>query len=374
MDFRKAPISKDNVLSAAELVKKLATLIGEDFKLSNNPKTNGSKLRKLISATLDNPLKSVALKNDYEVLSKKGKGVPRLLAELIDTYIITTGKSYNLQVWNRFPNSSLAIIRYNNGEIISPSDIRFILVKIDTINEKIDSIVILTPAYIENKFGVFGKPTIKNQLLVSEKERIKIITGDKVDFRPDTLHIASISQKAYKVPTSLAQNFDTTDVLSLDVIRTVVADKLIGSTLNGGDTKTRGQALERKVLDLLGYGEDSKLVGGYPDVPNQLLEVKVQDAQTIDLGLYSPQFKEPIAGVNGCTTEDIRYLIALTNAQSHIIEGIILSSGLRLGDRFSYVSDKSFKCQRSIPMDFFEKYKGQCVFNPQDQKQPLLGD
>lgn len=374
MDFRKAPISKDNVLSAAELVKKLATLIGEDFKLSNNPRTNGSKLRKLISTTLDDPQKSVALKDDYEVLPKKGKGVPRLLAELVDTYIVTTGHSYNLQVWNRSPNSSLAIIRYNNGEIISPKDIRFICVKIDTINEKIDSIVILTPAYIENKFGVFSKPTIKNQLLVSEKERIKIITGDKVDFRPDTLCIASISQKAYKVPTSLAQNFNTTDVFSLDVIRTVVADKLIGTTLNGGDTKTRGQALERKVLDLLGYGKDSKLVGGYPDVPNQLLEVKVQDAQTIDLGLYSPQFKEPIAGVNGCTTEDVRYLIALTNAQSHIIEGVILSSGLRLGDKFSYVSDKSFKHQRTIPMAFFEKYKGQCVFNPQDQKQLPLGD
>ena len=75
MDFRKAPISKDNVLSAAELVKKLATLIGEDFKLSNNPKTNGSKLRKLISATLDNPLKSVALKNDYEVLRSEEHNV-----------------------------------------------------------------------------------------------------------------------------------------------------------------------------------------------------------------------------------------------------------------------------------------------------------
>lgn len=373
MDFTKAPVSKENVLTAAELVEKLATLIGEEFKLSNKPRTDGSRLRKLISATLDDPQKKVALKDDYEVLPKRGKGVPRLLAELVDTYIITTGKSYNLQVWNRFPNSGLAIIRYNNGEIISPSDIRFIFVKIDTINEKIDSIIILTPTYIENKFGVFGKPTIKNQLLVSEKERTKIITGDKVDFRPDTFNIVSISQKAYKVPTSLAQNFNTTDVLSLDIIKTVVADKLIGTILDGGDTKTRGQALERKVLDLLGYGEDSKLVGGYPDVPNQLLEVKVQDTQTIDLGLYSPQFNEPIAGVDGCTTEDVRYLIALTNAKSHIVEGVILSSGLRLGDRFSYVSDKSFKCQRSIPMDFFEKYKGQCVFNPQNQKQLPLG-
>ena len=214
------------------------------------------------------------------------------------------------------------------------------------------------------KFGLFGKPTIKNQLLVSDKERTKIITGCLIDFRPDTPNILNIAHKEYKVPSSLAQEFNAYDILSLDVIKSVVADKLIGTTLDGGDTKTRGQALERRVLDLLGFGGNSKLVGGFPDVPNQLLEVKVQDTQTIDLGLYSPQFKESVGNFVGYTTEDVRYLIALTNPHTHIIDGVILSSGLHLGDGFSYVSDKSFKCQRSIPMEFFEKYKGQCVFNP----------
>ena len=80
MDFTKAPVSKENVLTAAELVEKLATLIGEEFKLSNKPRTDGSRLRKLISATLDDPQKKVALKDDYEVLPKRGKGVPRLFA------------------------------------------------------------------------------------------------------------------------------------------------------------------------------------------------------------------------------------------------------------------------------------------------------
>jgi len=64
------------------------------------------------------------------------------------------------------------------------------------------------------------------------------------------------------------------------------------------------------------------------------------------------------------TTFDIRYLIALTNPDTEIIEGIILSPGERLGDVFSYVSDKSYKCQRSIPMSFFERYKDQVVINP----------
>ena len=38
--------------------------------------------------------------------SPKQKGVPSFLREYIDTYIITTGNSYNLQVWNRNPNSA----------------------------------------------------------------------------------------------------------------------------------------------------------------------------------------------------------------------------------------------------------------------------
>ena len=36
----------------------------------------------------------------------------------------------------------------------------------------------------------------------------------------------------------------------------------------------------------------------------------------------------------------------------------------RFGEVFSYVSDKSYKCQRSIPIEFFDKYSGMSVFNP----------
>jgi hypothetical protein len=41
----------------------------------------------------------------------------------------------------------------------------------------------------------------------------------------------------------------------------------------------RGQALERLTLQLLGYSDENLhgLVSGYPDILNQLLEVKVQD-------------------------------------------------------------------------------------------------
>jgi len=124
--------------------------------------------------------------------------------------------------------------------------------------------------------------------------------------------------------------------------------------------------LERKVLELLGYAtaKEDLLHGAFPDIPNQLLEVKVQDSQTVDLGKFTPETEEIINEELNITTFDIRYLIALTNPDTEIIEGIILSPGEKLGDVFSYVSDKSYKCQRSIPMSFFELYKGKVVINP----------
>lgn len=104
------------------------------------------------------------------------------------------------------------------------------------------------------------------------------------------------------------------------------------------------------------------LDSGYPDIRNQMLEVKVQDSPTIDLGKYSPQFEEKIT--SDFTTRTIRYLIALTDAMSGNIDGIILCPGEELGKIFTYVSDKSYKRQRSIPMSFFEEQKGKVVYNP----------
>ncbi len=117
---------------------------------------------------------------------------------------------------------------------------------------------------------------------------------------------------------------------------------------------------------MLGYEtkENELLYGAFPDIRNQLLEVKVQDTQTVDLGKFSPEKEEIVIAESKLTTFDVRYLIALTNPKTEIIEGIILSPGEKLGELFSYVSNESYKCQRSIPMTFFNRYYGKVVFNP----------
>jgi len=347
----------------------LASLIGTSFKISGKTRTDGSNIRKIIASAMENyKLPDIAEDGEYEIVPPRKKGVPKILREFVDTYIVTSGSSYNLQVWNRIPASQTLLIKYESGESLKCSDVRFIFVRINMQKDVISSIIILSPDYIERNFGKFGKPTIKFQLLISGKARKKIYEkGDKIQSFPDTKKLSYYITHDYISPEAgMVEDPELKKLYSISLLKKIVAEKLIGYKLDTSATKTRGQALERKVIELLGYNikENATLYGGFPDIRNQLLEVKVQDSPTVDLGKFSPEKEEIVIAKENLTTFDIRYLIALTNPKTDIIEGIILSPGARLGELFSYVSSESYKCQRSIPMAFFDKYHGKCVFNP----------
>lgn len=359
-EFSLPPQDPKKILTIKELSECLQCLIGKTVKITGRPRTDGSNIRKIVSNCLkEYGMCETAKKGEFEIIPPRGKGVPRILRELIDTYIVTSGNSYNLQVWNRFPNSKSILVEYNNGKKIRSCDIRLVFVKVNVQKNVIESIVILTPQYIEKHFGFFGKPTIKHQLIISDIKR-KSVLGS-VLLGKDTDKMVGYCRKTFKAPVENMLDFPiASKPFSIELIDKLVAQKLIGVRLKSGDTKTKGQMLERKVLSLLGY--NGNLSGTYPDMPNQLLEIKIQDSPTIDLGKFSPEIEERI--YSDITTKDIRYLIALTNPKTNVIEGVVLVSGVDLGDLFTFVSDTSFKCQRSIAMSFFDKYKGKTVFNP----------
>lgn len=282
--------------------------------------------------------------------------------------MVSSGDTYNLQVWNRIPASQSLLIKYESGESLKCSDVRFVFVKIDVSKNVIASIIILTPKYIEHHFGKFGKPTIKHQLLLSNKARKAIYESDsKILILSDSKKLLQYVKDDYSTPiVSMIEEPNAKNLFSIPLLEKIVAQKLIGFKLDAAATKNRGQALERKVLELLGYEtqETDLLHGAFPDIRNQLLEVKVQDSQTVDLGKFSSEIEDIVIESSRLTTFDVRYLIALTNPKTEIIEGVIISSGGRLGDLFSYVSRESYKCQRAIPMSFFDSHYGKSVFNP----------
>ena len=184
------PNSKNELSTPEQLVENLKSLIGEKFPLTGKPRTDGSNFRKMITNhLLSNYIPKEAV--EYEIVPPKQKGVPSFLREYIDTYIVTSGVNYNLQVWNRNPNSSSVQVDLKNGETLLASDVRFVLGKINA-DEIIESIVIMTPEYIENRFGKFGKPTVKQQLIISNKKREEILKKHKKKTTEKALNIDNI--------------------------------------------------------------------------------------------------------------------------------------------------------------------------------------
>ncbi len=362
------PVSKADLSPGQRLADRLAGLVGKPFNLTRKTRTDGSNLRKLVAETLEEfDLPSPAPNGSWECIVPKKKGVPRMLREFIDTYIVTSGSSYNLQVWNRNPIEPIPQIRYKDGSYLRANDVRFVFVRVDPVRSVVRSVIVATPSYIVEHFGMFGKPTVKQQLIITDSARAEVLAKQPpVLFYPDEqgvrttkrqIDLSSMNMHDCPVPAGL---------LPLDKIRQIVVPKLIGQRIEPGATKNRGQVLERMVAELLGYqpSESDLLAGGYPDLRHQALEVKVQDAPTVDLGRYSPQFEESVPDCGGFTTRNIRYLIALMGAESSTCQGLIICPGSRLGKHFVYVGDKSFKCQRSIPMSFFDKFENRAVFNP----------
>ena len=179
-------------------------------------------------------------------------------------------------------------------------------------------------------------------MIVSDIKGNDIINSESSCFyKQDTTNMSKHTTNVFTRPTHNISDAPLKgEILSLSAIKDKVAEALIGTRLVVSDTKTKGQFLERVVANLLGYKSDDSLVGGYPDIPNQLLEIKVQDSPTVDLGKYSPSNPVTINDSMNLTTEDVRYLIALTDADG-LIEGLILSPGANLGEAFTFVSDNT---------------------------------
>jgi len=367
--FKIPPKSPEYLTEISKLPEILKDLVGTEFKLTGKTRTDGANIRKLVANELfKKGLPEESLVDEFEIVPPKKKGVPKMLREFVDTYTVTSGISYNLQVWNRIPNCKTVLVKYDSGATLKCDEVRYIFVKIEPIKNIVSSIIILTADYIESHFGKFGKPTIKHQLLISNKARNQIyLSESKVLSYPDSKKLSYLIIDNYKAPNgSIANEPNIRNLYSIKLLMEMVAKKLVGKKLDSNSTKTRGQVLERMTLELLGYKlvENKNLYGGFPDIPNQLLEVKVQDAQTVDLGKFTPEKEEVVVEEYNLTTFDVRYLIALTNSKTGIIEGIIIAPGEKLGEIFTYVSDISFKCQRTIPMSFFDSFEGRCVYNP----------
>lgn len=104
---------------------------------------------------------------------------------------------------------------------------------------------------------------------------------------------------------SRARVLDITTVFSrlLPIVGRTFADP--GQT----QERNRGSVVHREACSALGLSHYADH-GQFPDILSQLIEVKLQLARTIDLGLELPESTTPLASANGVVAvRDVRYAI-----------------------------------------------------------------
>ena len=140
-------------------------------------------------------------------------------------------------------------------------------------------------------------------------------------------------------------------------------ETLIGTKvehLGATQERNRGSEIHRVVCQALGYQEYED-DGRFPDVRHQLLEVKLQTAGTIDLGLVAPNSDEyldaaPVSGrlIRHC---DVRYAILCGDVDGDGVRvtHVLVTTGEDFSDHFTQFGGKvvNKKLQIPLPTDFF---------------------
>ncbi len=124
-----------------------------------------------------------------------------------------------------------------------------------------------------------------------------------------------------------------------------------------GSERRRGEALHRLACEALGLGSYAD-TGRFPDIVCQALEVKLQTAATIDLGVVAPDSQESAVTLSPRLRHcDSRYLVAYAKREGDMarIEHIVVSSGEDFFSEFQSFKKGGMdsKLQLHVPRDFF---------------------
>jgi hypothetical protein len=371
----KLPQSKEDIFTIEELIERLQPLIGEKFPYQGNSRGDGSTLRKIVARQLEldfPPSYKYVPTEDSSYSITEIKGFPKIIRHMITTHIATPeykNKKYNLQVWNYNPNfPDNPLIFKSDGEVLfTYKDLRGVIAWVNRLTHIIESITIFTPERIQEVYGKFGKETVKHQMIINDNIRREITTSEsKLILGKEMLSPAfEDSSKVYKGLSSgdnqLFKKIPDQELLySIKDLGKRLSTALIGQKIDQTVTRLSGSSLEYLTLKALGYNvqNSDSLEGLFPDIRHQLLEVKVQRRQTVDLGKFSPLEVVDVPGMD-ITPEYIRYLFVLVN-DNDIIDGIILMYGKELPNFYHFVPEKSYKCQRNIKTEkIYSEHIGQ---------------
>ena len=296
---------------------------------------------------------------------------PKFIHQLLDIFVQS---SRNLQVWNYVPYSDNIIPNEWNVESESAyryKDCRYLLVF-----HSPEGVILKTTVVNGNKLAEWdttGTQTIKwqanakrsyrneisSQIIVSPVETLhsKVSVYMQQSLEQKSRFIVQESQnpespliKQPPTPSSFLTHSEIAQAL-----RTLVGTEF--ANLGTGQERSMGQTLEKEIIKALGYQSYQQTdTGDYPDLLHQLIEVKFQFRDTIDLGKHLPTDPLPIkASWNKweITPREIRYVVALMEQDvrgNFIVDSIVITSGEKFNEYFSISEGTNFKIQIPIPV------------------------
>jgi len=257
---------------------------------------------------------------------------PRFPSQDFDVYI---QKSLNLQIWNEDISMTrrYVLVRLNSDDVVTR--VRVItggeLVEYDTTGK----ITIKHQA----KFRLFSKDcallTKRDTILLSE-----FLCNDS-----DTVLKAKPNEHPKKGDILPIQNV-------FDRLAPLIGVKFIDSGID--QERNRGGTLHRLICKQLGYSVTVEN-GQFPDILNQLLEVKMQTSPTIDLGLICPNSASPLSikiNQKNISPRDVRYAMFYGSIAENMVtlQNLYIVNGEQFFDFFPQMEGKVVNKKIQIPL------------------------
>jgi len=301
---------------------------------------------KLKNVLLDQPIRTRSKVIKIKICETLGyvtpqsfkKTQPRFPCQNFDTYV---QKSNNLQIWNEelAPERRYVLIKTDENDRVTK-------VKVVTGADlaPLDTTGTLTQKYQASYNGEISEPVIYEE---NDSDVVRLILEER-----ETYNLRGIKPEDVPSKNSLSSIKELYENLK----------KLIGfKFIDPGKTneRQRGDILHKEVCRILGYSNFSD-DGKFPDIKNQLLEIKLQTSKTVDLGLVLPNsdFKLDMSEIESqkIIAKDIRYAIFYAKIidENVIITNIVIVNGEKFFNYFRQFQGKRLnkKIQINLPKEF----------------------
>jgi hypothetical protein len=273
----------------------------------------------------------------YPVPASFKRVKPRFPGQDLDVYV---QQHDNLQVWNEelTPTRRYALIRVDDAGNVTALRVA----------EGTDLVAFDKTGTLTSKYQAKRRVDRAGSTLISERDT----RGFTAELAPtDELDAAVLARQR---PVNPPKRDEVLTIKALyERLLGLVGHSLAYST----SERLRGEQLHRAACEVLGLRSYAD-TGRFPDILCQALEVKLQTAPTIDLGLVTPDSDEPAVTLSPrLRHSDARYLVgyAIRVDDSLLIEHIVVVVGADFFTEFQRFGGlvQNRKIQLRLPGDFF---------------------